>query len=209
MRPTLSLGALVVAQQGTCMRVLIASRRRYCGLAPQALVFERGPAGKPELCRAAHPPAQLPGGRRLRFNLSHTPSLLGACLRPVPREQRGPLMGFCAGIAALNVQCTATRACPCFGCAVLLHAPLLPGAQRSRCALHRGCATSRTAGWTGCAVAVDAGVGLDVEEAARVTRGDPLRLARRRFSPAEAASLAGPQCYAALGLSAAQLQKAS
>ncbi|KAK9833335.1 hypothetical protein WJX81_007623 [Elliptochloris bilobata] len=90
---------------------------RYCGLAPQALVFERGRAGKPELCRAAHPAAALPGGRRLRFNLSHTPSLLG------------------------------------------------------------------------CAVAVDAAVGLDVEEAERMTRSDPLRLARRRFSAAEAAAL--------------------
>ncbi len=57
-----------------------AGARRYCGLQPRDLVFERGRAGKPELCRAAHPPARLPGGARLRFNLSHTPSLLGARL---------------------------------------------------------------------------------------------------------------------------------
>ena len=55
---------------------------RYCGLAPQELVFARERGGKPELCAAAHPPARLPGGRRLRFNLSHTPSLLGALRRP-------------------------------------------------------------------------------------------------------------------------------
>ena len=48
------------------------------------------------------------------------------------------------------------------------------------------------------AVARDAEVGLDVEAAGRAVRGDPLRLARRRFSPAEAACVAGrlpnPEC---------------
>lgn len=43
----------------------------------------------------------------------------------------------------------------------------------------------------GCAVTAGALVGLDVEETQRRTRGDPLRLARRRFSPAEVASLKG------------------
>ena len=36
-----------------------------------------------------------------------------------------------------------------------------------------------------------AAVGLDVEEARRRTRGDPLRLAARRFSAAEAAAIQG------------------
>ena len=45
---------------------------------------------------------------------------------------------------------------------------------------------------TGCAVTAGTLVGLDVEESGRSTRqGDPLRLARRRFSPAEIASLEG------------------
>ena len=43
----------------------------------------------------------------------------------------------------------------------------------------------------GCAVTAGAQVGLDVEETQRLTRGDPLRLARRRFSPKEIASLEG------------------
>ena len=68
-----------------------AGARRYCGLQPRELVFERGRAGKPELCRAAHPPARLPGGARLRFNLSHTPSLLGA--RPGRAALHGRALG--------------------------------------------------------------------------------------------------------------------
>ena len=44
---------------------------------------------------------------------------------------------------------------------------------------------------TGLAVTLGADVGLDVEALDRAVRGDPLRLARRRFSPAEAASLEG------------------
>ena len=44
---------------------------------------------------------------------------------------------------------------------------------------------------TGLAVALGVDVGLDVETADRAVRSDPLRLARRRFSPAEAASLDG------------------
>jgi len=40
-------------------------------------------------------------------------------------------------------------------------------------------------------VALGVDVGLDVETADRAVRSDPLRLARRRFSPAEAASLEG------------------
>ena len=43
----------------------------------------------------------------------------------------------------------------------------------------------------GCAVTAGAAVGLDVEETQRCTHGDLLRLARRRFSPAEFASLKG------------------
>lgn len=43
----------------------------------------------------------------------------------------------------------------------------------------------------GCAVTAGAQVGLDVEETQRHTHGDPLRLARRRFSPKEIASLEG------------------
>jgi len=48
----------------------------------------------------------------------------------------------------------------------------------------------------GCAVTAGAAVGLDVEEARRRTRGDPLRLAARRFSAAEAAAIQGavPPC---------------
>lgn len=34
-------------------------------------------------------------------------------------------------------------------------------------------------------------VGLDVEDLERRTRGDPMRLARRRFSPQEIADLQG------------------
>jgi hypothetical protein len=41
------------------------------------------------------------------------------------------------------------------------------------------------------AVALEMEVGLDVETADRAVRGDPLRLAKRRFSPSEAASLEG------------------
>ena len=41
----------------------------------------------------------------------------------------------------------------------------------------------------GCAVTAGPLVGLDVEASGRHTTGDPLRLARRRFSPAEIASL--------------------
>lgn len=51
----------------------------------------------------------------------------------------------------------------------------------------------------GCAVAVDAAIGLDVEEAGRAVRSDPLRLARRRFSAAEAAALESAQAPGALG----------
>lgn len=49
--------------------------------------------------------------------------------------------------------------------------------------------------FAGCAVTARPLVGLDVEESGRHTTGDPLRLARRRFSPAEIASLesAAPQ----------------
>ena len=43
--------------------------------------------------------------------------------------------------------------------------------------------------YAGCAVTAGPLVGLDVEASARHTTGDPLRLARRRFSPAEIASL--------------------
>ena len=43
----------------------------------------------------------------------------------------------------------------------------------------------------GLAVALDVDVGLDVEAADRTVRGDPLRLAKRRFSSTEAASLEG------------------
>ncbi|CAK0738564.1 hypothetical protein CVIRNUC_001061 [Coccomyxa viridis] len=50
---------------------------------------------------------------------------------------------------------------------------------------------SHTEALLGCAVTAGALVGLDVEETQRRTRGDPLRLARRRFSPAEVASLEG------------------
>ena len=46
-------------------------------------------------------------------------------------------------------------------------------------------------GAAGVAVTRGVEVGLDVEDADRTVRGDPLRLARRRFSPAEAACLAG------------------
>ena len=42
-------------------------------------------------------------------------------------------------------------------------------------------------------MALGVDVGLDVETADRAVRSDPLRLARRRFSPAEAASLEGAQ----------------
>ena len=48
-------------------------------------------------------------------------------------------------------------------------------------------------------MAVDAAVGLDVEEAGRATRGDPLRLARRRFSAAEVAALECAQTPGAWG----------
>ena len=55
-------------------------------------------------------------------------------------------------------------------------------------------AATRLSWWAGCAVTAGALVGLDVEESGRSTRqGDPLRLARRRFSPAEIASLEGAQ----------------
>ncbi len=40
-------------------------------------------------------------------------------------------------------------------------------------------------------MALGVDVGLDVETADRAVRSDPLQLARRRFSPAEAASLEG------------------
>ncbi len=46
-------------------------------------------------------------------------------------------------------------------------------------------------GHAGCAVTAGAQVGLDVEESHRHTHGDPLRLARRRFSAKEIASLEG------------------
>ena len=48
-------------------------------------------------------------------------------------------------------------------------------------------------------MAVDAAVGLDVEEAGRAVRSDPLRLARRRFSAAEAAALECAHGPGALG----------
>ena len=41
-------------------------------------------------------------------------------------------------------------------------------------------------------------VGLDVEETQRHTHGDPLRLARRRFSPKEIASLEGRPLHRSL-----------
>ena len=48
----------------------------------------------------------------------------------------------------------------------------------------------------GCAVTAGRLVGLDVEESGRCPQGDPLRLARRRFSAAETAALEGaPQGF--------------
>lgn len=46
-------------------------------------------------------------------------------------------------------------------------------------------------GDAGCAVTAGQLVGLDVEVTNRHTHGDPLRLAKRRFSPAERAALEG------------------
>lgn len=46
-------------------------------------------------------------------------------------------------------------------------------------------------GAAGCAVSRDALVGLDIESEERHMQGDPLRLARRFFSPAELAELEG------------------
>ena len=43
----------------------------------------------------------------------------------------------------------------------------------------------------GCAVSRGARVGLDIEDGSRGTRQRPLALARRHFSPAEIATLAG------------------
>ncbi|CAL8463637.1 g3171 [Coccomyxa elongata] len=50
---------------------------------------------------------------------------------------------------------------------------------------------SHTASLLGCAVTAGQLVGLDVEVTNRHTHGDPLRLAKRRFSPAERAALEG------------------
>ncbi len=49
----------------------------------------------------------------------------------------------------------------------------------------------------GCAVSLGALVGLDIESAERLTRKDPLALARRYFSPSELAALEGEDAVSA------------
>ena len=164
---------------------------------PEDLEFSRGPKGKPEVAG----PQEVLSGSGLHFNASNTCGLQGMPVRFGALPER--LVGTGWQQPALQCQrhlrparqAFAARGKPgdhawtACACNQQWHQPQLDSTRnRVRPDLSDRSSEHFDAG---CAVSCGGLVGLDIESDERLTRRNPLALARRHFSPQELASLQG------------------
>ena len=164
---------------------------------PEDLEFSRGPKGKPEVAG----PQEALSGSGLHFNASNTRGLQGKPVRfgALPAVLAGSSLHFNASDTRPARQVPmhvfaakgkpgdhASSAC---ACNQQWHQPQLDSTRNRVRPNPRDRSFERFD--AGCAVSCGSLVGLDIESDERLTRRNPLALARRHFSPQELASLQG------------------